>query len=100
MADDETVARVLSAHAGEGGEPARRAWAAMAGMTTRLCGRYSAEARAVAAARAAGDPDPASLGAVAGLLARRARHDARFASGFVPWLAAAQMLLPGRPGDQ
>jgi hypothetical protein len=100
VADDEAVARVLSALAGEGGEPARRAWAALAGMTTRICGRYSAEGRAVEAARAAGKPDPASLGGVAGLLASRARHDARFASGFVPWLAAAQMLLPGRPGGQ
>ena len=100
MADTEVVAQVLSALAEEGGEPARRAWAALAGMTTRICGRYSAEGRAVEAARAAGKPDPASPGGLAGLLALRARNDARFASGFVPRLAAAQMLLPGRAGGR
>lgn len=96
--DSGCVAPVLSALAQEDGEPARRAWAALAGMTARICGRHSAEARAVGAARAAGTPDPARLGALAGHLARRARSDARFASAFEPWLAAADMLLP-RPGE-
>ena len=98
MTESGCVAPVLSALAQEDGEPARRAWAALAGMTARICGRYSAEARAVAAAQAAGTPDPARLGALAGYLARRARSDARFASAFGPWLAAADMLLP-RPGE-
>jgi hypothetical protein len=97
MADPETVAQVLAALAEEGGEPGQRAWAALAGITARICGRYSAEARAVEAARAAGTPDPASLASLAGYLARRAHSDAGFASGFRPWLAAAHMLLPG-PG--
>jgi len=97
--DSGCVAPVLSALAQEDGEPARRAWAALAGMTARICGRYSAEARAAAdAARAAGTPDPARLGALAGHLARRARSDARFASAFEPWLTAADMLPP-RPGE-
>jgi hypothetical protein len=99
MADTEVAAQVLSALAEQGGEPAQRAWAALAGMTTRICGRYSAEGHAVEAARASGS-DPASLGGLAGLLTERARSDPRFASGFVPWLAAAQMLLPGIEGDQ
>ncbi len=98
MMDSGCVASVLSALAQEDGEPARRAWAALAGMTTRKCGRYSAEARAVDAARAAGTLDPERLGVLAGHLARRARSDARFASAFAPWLAAADMLLP-RPGE-
>jgi hypothetical protein len=68
-------------------------------MTARICGRYSAEARAVAAAATATEPKPASLSYVAGLLARRADADARFASGFLPWLAAAQMLLTQDIGD-
>ena len=100
MADAEVLARVLTALAHDGGEPGQRAWAALADMTTGICGRYSAEGRAVAAARAACGSDPAGLASLAGLLARRARRDARFASGFVPWLAAAQMLLSGRAGDR
>ena len=93
--DAEVLADVLSALAQDGGEPGQRAWAALAGMTARIGGRYSAEGRAVEAACAASGQDPAGLGVLAGLLARRACNDARFASGFVPWLAAAQMLLPG-----
>jgi hypothetical protein len=74
--------------------------AALAGMTTRICGRYSAQGRAAAAAHAAGGPDPASLSSPARLLAQRACCDARFTSGFVPWLAAAQMPLSGLAGDR
>lgn len=98
MTDAGRVASVLSALAQEDGEPAQRAWAVLAGVTARICGRYSAETRAVDAARAAGTPDPARLGTLAGHLARRARSDARFASAFEPWLTAAHMLLP-RPGE-
>ena len=47
MADAEALARVLTALARDSGEPGQRAWAALAGMTTRICGRYSAEGRAV-----------------------------------------------------
>ena len=94
------MTQVLTALAHDGGEPGLRAWAALAGMTTRICGRYSAEGRAVEAARAAGRSDPASLSGLARLLAQRACSDARFASGFVPWLAAAQMLLSGLAGDR
>jgi hypothetical protein len=100
MADAEVLTRVLTALAHQDGEPAQRAWAALAGMTTRICGRYSAEGRAVASARAAGGSDPASLRSLARLLAQRACSDARFASGFVPWLTAAQMLLAGQAGDR
>jgi hypothetical protein len=89
--DAQGLAQVLLALAQDGGEPGQRAWTALAGMTARICGRYSAEARAVAAA----EPEPASLGRAAGRLARRAEADARFALGFIPWLAAVQMLLPG-----
>jgi hypothetical protein len=95
--DAEALAQVLSALAQEGGEPAQRARAALTGMTARICGRYSAEGRAAGAAFAAGNPDPARLCRLAGLLACRACNDARFASGFIPWLAAVQMMLPGRP---
>jgi hypothetical protein len=95
MMDAQAVARVLSALAGDDGEPGQRAWTVLAGMTTRMCGPYSAEARAVAAARGAAGPDPAAFGRAAGLLARRAQADARFAAGFGPWLGAAQMLLSG-----
>ena len=94
------MTQVLTALAHDGGEPGQRAWSALAGMTTRICGRYSAEGRAVEAARAAGGSDPASLSGLARLLAQRAGSDARFASGFVPWLAAAQMLLSGLAGDR
>jgi hypothetical protein len=93
--DAQDLAQVLPALTQGGSEPAQRAWTALAGMTARICGRYSAEARAVAAAAAATGPEPASFGHAAGLLARRADVDARFASGLVPWLAAAQMLLSG-----
>jgi len=100
MTDAEVLTQVLPALAHEGGEPGQRAWAALAGMTTRICGRYSAEGRAIEAARAAGGSDPASFSGLAGLLTQRASSDARFASGFVPWLAAAQMLLPNLAGDR
>jgi hypothetical protein len=102
MADAEVLTQVLTALAHDGGEPGQRAWAALADMTTRICGRYSAEGRAVTAvaARAAGGSDPASLSSLAMLLAQRACRDARFASGFIPWLAAAQMLLSGLAGDR
>ena len=100
MADAEVLTRVLTALALDGGEPGQRAWAALAGITTRICGRYSAEGRAVAAARAAGGSDPAGLSSLARLLAQRACRDARFASRFIPWLAAGQMLLSGLAGDQ
>lgn len=95
----QALAQVLRALAHDGGEPGQRAWAALAGMTARICGRYSAEARAVAAC-AAGGPDTASPRRLAGLLARRAGTDARFASGFLPWLAAAQALLASVPGGR
>jgi hypothetical protein len=100
MLDIEVLAQVLSALARDGGEPGQRAWAALAGMTTRICGRYSAEGRAVEAACAAGEPDRALPAGLARLLIQRASSDTRFASGFVPWLAAAQMLLPGVPGER
>jgi hypothetical protein len=100
MAEAEVLTQVLSALAHDGGEPGQRAWATLAGMTTRICGRYSAQGRAVEAARAAGGSDPAVLRGLAGLLTQRTSGDARFASGFVPWLAAAQMLLPGLAGDR
>jgi hypothetical protein len=100
MLDIEVLAQVLSALAHDGGEPGQRAWAALAGMTTRICGRYSAEGRAVEAACAASEPDRALPTDLARLLIQRARGDTRFASGFVPWLAAAQMLLPDVPVEQ
>ena len=100
MLDIEVLARVLSALVHSGGEPSQRAWAALAGMTTRICGRYSAEGRAVEAACAVSEPDRALLIGLAQLLIQRARSDARFASGFVPWLAAAQMLLPDVPVER
>jgi hypothetical protein len=93
MADAEVLTRELSTLARDSRESSQRAWAALTGMTTRVCGRYSAEGRAVAAAAAAGGPDPVCLVSLAGLLARRADNDDRFAAGFVPWLAAAQLLL-------
>jgi hypothetical protein len=80
------LAQVLSALAHDGEEPGQRAWAALAGMTTRVYGRYSAEGRAVGAACAASEPDRALLTGLARLLIQRARSDTRFASGFVPWL--------------
>lgn len=100
MLDIEVLAQVLSALAHSEGEPGQRAWAALAGMTTRVCGRYSAEGRAVEGVCAAGEPDRAVSAGLARLLIHRARSDARFASGFVPWLAAAQMLLPDVPGER
>ena len=100
MLDIEVLAQVLSALAHNGGEPGQRAWAALAGMTTRICGRYSAEGRAVEAACAASEPDRALPAGLARLLIQRARSDTRFASGFVPWLAAAQMLLPDVPVER
>lgn len=101
MLDIEVLARVLSAlvHSGEG--PGQRAWAALAGMTTRICGRYSAEGRAVEAACAVSEPADRVLSTgLAQLLIQRTRSDTRFASGFVPWLAAAQMLLPDVPVER
>lgn len=100
MISTEDLAQVLSALAQEGGEPGQRAWVVLAGMTARICGRYSAEGRAVEAACAAGGPDTAGLGRLAGLLAYRAGTDARFSSGFLPWLAAAQMLLSSASGGR
>jgi len=101
MADAEVLTLVLSTLMRDSRESSQRAWAALTGMTTRVCGRYSAEGRAVAAAAVAGGPDPVSLTRLAGLLARRASSDARFAAGLVPWLAAAQMLLPDcQPDDR
>jgi len=100
MLDIEVLAQVLSALVHSDGEPGQRAWAALAGMTTRICGRYSKEARAVEAACGASESDHAVSTGLARLLIQRARSDARFASGFVPWLAAAQMLLPDVPGEQ
>jgi len=54
----------------------------------------------VEAACAVSEPDRALLIGLAQLLIQRARSDARFASGFVPWLAAAQMLLPDVPVER
>lgn len=96
--DAEVLAGVLSALASAGGEPGQRAWTALAGMTVRTCGRYSAEGRAVETACDARGHDRANLGGLARLVARRADSDARFAAVFIPWLAAVQMLLPGLPG--
>jgi hypothetical protein len=90
---------VLQALAPIGGEPEQRAWTALSGMTARICGRFSVEARAIAAASAADALDPAAFCALVGLLSARARSDPRFASGFVPWLGAAKMLLPGPAGS-
>jgi hypothetical protein len=80
-------------------EIGQRAWAALAGMTTWICGRYSAEARAIKVFCTVSEPDRALSTYLARLLIQRARSDARFASGFVPWLAAAQMLLSGILGE-
>ncbi len=99
MPDTQALAQVLFALAQDAGEPGRRAWTALVGMTARICGRYSAEASAVAATAAAIEPEPASLSRTAGLLVRRASADAGFASGYVPWLTAAQMLLIPDTGD-
>lgn len=94
--DAEGLARDLAALAqGSGGEAALRAWMALAGMTTRICGRFSAEARAVQAARSEERPDPDRFSGLAAVLAQRARTDRRFACGFLPWLSAAT-AGPGR----
>jgi hypothetical protein len=90
------LAQLLQALAQGSGKPERRAWAALSGMTVRICGRFSAEARAVDAASAADAPDRAAFSSLADVLSGRARTDPGFASGFVPWLGAAQMLLPPR----
>ena len=50
------------------------------------------------AACAVSEPDRVLSTGLARLLIQRARSDTRFASGFVPWLAAAQMLLSDVPG--
>ena len=100
MLDIEVLAQLLSTLAHDGGEPGQRAWAALAGMTTRICGRYSAEGRAVEAAYTASEPDRALPTGLARLLIQRTRSDTQFASGFVPWLAAAQMLLCDVPGER
>lgn len=95
--DAEGLAEDLAALAQTAaGEAAQRAWHMLPGMTVRACGRFSAEARAVNAARAGTGPD--GFSDLAAVLARRARTDRRFACGFLPWLAAAQLLL-GLGGD-
>ena len=71
-----------------------------AGMTTRLCGRYSAEGCAVEATCTASEQDRAVPSDLARLWIQRARSDTRFASGFVPWLAVAQTLLPDVPVER
>jgi hypothetical protein len=99
MIEADVLEQVLSALArGTGGQAGQRAWTALPSVTARICGRFSAEARAVAATCGGGEPGPAGLSGVAALLAGRARTDPRFASILVPWLAAAQMLLPGGDG--
>ena len=100
MISTEGLAQVLPALGQDGGEPGQRAWMALAGMTARICGRYPAQRRAAGAALAAGGPDTASPGRLAGLLARRAGTGARSASGFLPRLAAAQVLLSGVSGGR
>jgi hypothetical protein len=97
--DADILEQVLPALArGVGGQAGQRAWMALPGMTARICGRFSAEARAAAAACAGGELDQTALSGMATLLARRARTDPRFASGLVPWLAAARMLLADEDG--
>ena len=97
MIDADVLEQVLPALArGGGGQAGQRAWMTLPSMTARICGRFSKEARAVAAACAGDKPDPAGLSGMAALLAERARTDPRFASILVPWLAAARILLaPG-----
>lgn len=98
MIDADVLEQVLAALArGGGGQAGQRAWMTLPSMTARICGRFSKEARAVAAACAGDKPDPAGLSGMAALLAERARTDPRFASILVPWLAAARILLA--PGD-
>ncbi len=99
MVDIEVLAQVLSALPHDDGEPGQRAWTALAGMTRLICGRYSAEGRAVEVVCAASEPDRGLPAGLARLLIQRAHSDTRFASGFIPWLAAAQMLLPDVPGE-
>jgi hypothetical protein len=99
MIEADVLEQVLSALArGTGGQAGQRAWTALPSVTARICGRFSAEARAVAAACSGGEPGPAGLNGVAVLLAGRARTDPRFASILVPWLAAARILLSAGEG--
>jgi hypothetical protein len=83
---------------GAGGQVGQRAWMTLPSMTGHICGRFSGEARAVAAVCAEDKPDPAGLSGMAALLAGRARTDPRFASILVPWLAAARILLAPEDG--
>jgi hypothetical protein len=90
--DVPVLSEVLTALAqGAGGEAGRRAWAALAGLTARICGHGSAEAQAVEAASTGSEPGRPS--ALADLLAQRADADPGFAAAFRPWLSAAQLLL-------
>jgi hypothetical protein len=101
MIDADVLGQVLSALArGAGGEAGQRARIALPGMTARLCGRFSAEARAAEMACVRGEPDQGGLSGVAALLAVRARADPGFASALVPWLAAARMLLAAGDGTE
>jgi len=94
MVDADVLGQVLSALArGAGGEAGQRARMALRYMAARLCGRFSAEARAAEMACAGGEPDQVALSGVAALLAVRAGADPGFASGLVPWLAATRVLL-------
>src|ERR1039457_715686 len=90
--DVPVLSEVLTALAqGAGGEAGPRAWAALAGLTARICGYGSAEAQAVEAASTGSEPG--RPGALADLLAQRADADPGFAAAFRPWLSAAQLLL-------
>jgi hypothetical protein len=99
MIEADVLEQVLSALArGTGGQAGQRAWTVLPNVTARICGRFSAEARAVATACGGGELGLAGLSGVTALLAGRARADPRFASILVPWLAAARMLLSGGDG--
>jgi hypothetical protein len=77
--DIPVLSEVLTALAqGAGGEAGRRTWAALAGLTARICGHGSAEAQAVEAASTGSEPGRAS--ALADLLAPRADADPGFAA--------------------
>src|SRR5450755_1395043 len=66
--DADILEQVLPALArGIGGQAGQRAWTALPGMTARICGRFSAEARAAAAACAGGELDQAALSGMATL---------------------------------
>ena len=90
--DIPVLSEVLTALAqGAGGEAGRRTWAALAGLTARICGHGSAEAQAVEAASTGSEPG--RPGALADLFAPRADADPGFAAALRPWLSAAQLLL-------